>query len=261
MQTDSLETYIRERLQQRKLLLMTHAVVGYPSLEASWQMLEIMQEAGVDLVELQMPFSEPIADGPLFVKANEGALRNGIRWQDYFGLLKRASDAFDFPVLMMGYCNTAFRMGYAAFCERLRASGGSGYIIPDLPVEEFGELWEPSAAHPLSPIMLCTPTSTDERLQEICERANGFVYCVARKGVTGKATALDVGVTKFLQRCRKFTSVPLGLGFGLSQPEHLKTLHGHVEMAIVGSALLRSWEEGGAEQYRTHLMQLAEARG
>jgi tryptophan synthase alpha chain len=109
--------------------------------------------------------------------------------------------------------------------------------------------------------MLCTPTSTDERLQEICERANGFVYCVARKGVTGKATALDVGVTKFLQRCRKFTSVPLGLGFGLSQPEHLKTLHGHVEVAIVGSALLRSWEEGGAEQYRTHLMQLAEARG
>ena len=230
MQTDSLETHIRERLQQRKLLLMTHAVVGYPSLEANWQMLEIMQETGVDLVELQMPFSEPIADGPLFVKANEGALRNGIRWQDYFGLLKRAS-------------------------------GGSGFIIPDLPVEEFGELWEPSATHLLSPIMLCTPTSTDERLQEICERANGFVYCVARKGVTGKATALDVGVTKFLQRCRKFTSVPLGLGFGLSQPEHLKTLHGHVEVAIVGSALLRSWEEGGAEQYRTHLMQLAEARG
>ncbi len=261
MQTDSLETYIRERLQQRKLLLMTHAVVGYPSLEANWQMLEIMQEAGVDLVELQMPFSEPIADGPLFVKANEGALRNGIRWQDYFGLLRRASDTFDFPVLMMGYVNTAFRMGYAAFCERLRDSGGSGFIIPDLPVEEFGELWKPSEKHHLSPIMLCTPTSTDKRLQEICEHANGFVYCVARKGVTGKTTELDVGVTEFLQRCRKLTSVPLGLGFGLSQPEHLKTLHGHVEVAIVGSALLRSWEAGGAEQYRTHLMLLAEARG
>ena len=188
---------IRERLKERKILLMTHVIVGYPSLEANWSMLRAMTEAGVDLVELQMPFSESTAYGPLFVRANQEALKNGTTLKDYFSLMRRVSYECPMKILMMGYCNTAFRMGYAAFCERLRASGGSGYIIPDLPVEEFGELWEPSATHLLSPIMLCTPTSTDERLQEICERANGFVYCVARKGVTGKATALDVGVTKW----------------------------------------------------------------
>ena len=116
--------YLRKRLEKRKILLMTHAVVGYPSLEDNWAMLEAMRDADVDLVELQMPFSEPTADGPLFVKANQEALRNGIKLKDYFKLMKRASDSFEFPVLMMGYCNTAFTMGFQVFCESLSMNGG-----------------------------------------------------------------------------------------------------------------------------------------
>ena len=137
-----LTDYLRKRLEERKILLMTHAIAGYPSLEDNWKMLKAMGDAGVDVVELQMPFSEPTADGPLFVKANQDALRNGIKLQDYFNLMQRASDSFEFPVIMMGYCNTAYKMGFQGFCNNLTRNGGKGFIIPDLPFEEFGQLFD-----------------------------------------------------------------------------------------------------------------------
>ncbi|MDP6744431.1 MAG: tryptophan synthase subunit alpha [SAR324 cluster bacterium] len=245
---------------KRKILLMTHVVVGYPSLEANWKMLEVMGEADVDLVELQMPFSEPSADGPLFVKANQEALRNGIRWKDYFDLMRRASERFDFPLLMMGYFNTAFAMGFENYCVNIRKNGGEGFIIPDLPLEEYGDLFELSRQHELDPIMLCTPTNTEERLRKICGHGSGFIYCVARKGVTGKNTELDISAEKFLEQCRLYTDLPLALGFGLSQREDLRQLHGIAEIAIVGSALLKTWEAEGETGYRKHLMSLAAAR-
>ena len=251
--TESLEN-------KRKILLMTHVVVGYPSLEANWKMLEAMGEADVDLVELQMPFSEPSADGPLFVKANQEALRNGIRWQAYFDLMKRASERFDFPMLMMGYCNTAFSMGFENYCVNIRENGGEGFIIPDLPLEEYGDLFEYSRQHDLDPIMLCTPTNTEERLRKICGHGRGFIYCVARKGVTGKNTELDISAEKILQQCRLYTDLPLALGFGLSHAEDLRWLHGKAEIAIVGSALLKTWEAEGETGYRKHLLSLAAAR-
>ena len=245
---------------KRKILLMTHVVVGYPSLEANWKMLEAMGEADVDLVELQMPFSEPSADGPLFVKANQEALRNGIRWQAYFDLMKRASERFDFPMLMIGYCNTAFSMGFENYCVNIRENGGEGFIIPDLPLEEYGDLFEYSRQHDLDPIMLCTPTNTEERLRKICGHGRGFIYCVARKGVTGKNTKLDISAEKILQQCRLYTDLPLALGFGLSHAEDLRWLHGKAEIAIVGSALLKTWEAEGETGYRKHLLSLAAAR-
>jgi tryptophan synthase alpha chain len=255
----NLQAYLHQRLQTKKLLLMAHAIVGYPSLEANWRMLEILQEAGVDLVELQMPFSEPIADGPLFVQANEQALKSGVHWPDYFDLMHRAAQTFDYPLLMMGYCNTAFVMGYDAFAERLAKSGGTGYIIPDLPFEEFGDLFSLSAQRELHPILICTPTNTEERLKAICEHGSGMLYCVARKGVTGKSTELDSNVGAFLKRCRSYSPLPLGLGFGLSTPEDLRQIHGLADVAIVGSALLRAWESGGENAYRDYVHSLVDA--
>jgi tryptophan synthase alpha chain len=128
-----LESYIRQRLQRKKMLLMTHAVVGYPDLDANMRMLEAMQQADVDLVELQLPFSEPIADGPVFLRANQGALDAGMNWERYFQLMQRASRAFDFKVLMMGYYNSVFRMGHETFCNCLSENGGSGFIVADFP--------------------------------------------------------------------------------------------------------------------------------
>ena len=160
----NIEKYIEERLKERKVLLMTHLIAGFPSLEENWRMLEIMGEVGVDLVELQMPFSEPMADGPVFARANQIALENGIVLDQYFDLMKRSTNKYDFPHLMMGYYNTAFRLGNEGFCKRLQDAGGSGYILPDLPVEEGEGLFGLSDEQGLCPIQLMTPTSTDSRL-------------------------------------------------------------------------------------------------
>ena len=255
-----LTRYIHTALESKKILVMTHVIAGYPSLEVNWRMLEIMAEAGVDLVELQMPFSEPIADGPTFARANQRALEQGIRLEQYFSFLKRASDRFSFPHLMMGYYNTAFRMGHQSFCQRLRQSGADGFIVPDLPFEEYDDLDDYSRQFDLTPVLLMTPTNSAQRLKRIGERARGFVYAVARRGVTGAKTQLDDALIDFISDCRSSTQLPLALGFGLKSGEDVLALQGRVEIAIVGSALLECWEERGEEGYRALLQDLSRSR-
>ena len=256
----NLTAYINGRLEDKKILLMTHVIVGYPSLEVNWQMLEAMRDVGVDMVELQMPFSEPIADGPSFARANQLALERGMHLEQYFEFMQRATAAFDFPHLMMGYYNTVFRLGHEVFCDRLRENGARGFIVPDLPYEEYGDLLGCSQQSELSPIMLMTPTNTAARLAEIGKNSRGFVYSVARRGVTGKRTELDQGLDGFIAQCRQATELPLALGFGLRNGDDLRLLQGKVEMAIVGSALLQRWEESGAAGYAEFLEDLSQGR-
>ena len=237
-----LETYLRQRLQRKKLLLMTHVVVGYPSLDANMAMLEAMQRAEVDVVEFQLPFSEPIADGPVFVRANQHALAAGMHWERYFKFMRRATTAFDFKILMMGYYNSVLQMGHETFCACLAEHGGSGFIVADLPPEETTDLLQHADAHHLSPIVL-----------------RGFVYCVARKGVTGRQTHLDDSLEAFIARCRRATALPLALGFGLRTGADLRRLHGLADMGILGTALLTTWEQGGAVQYEQLLQDLRAA--
>ena len=254
-----LEAYIRERLKQRKLLLMAHLVVGYPSIAANRRMLTCMQEAGVDLVELQMPFSEPIADGPVFIRANQEALRGRLKRADYFRFMRSAARTVDMPLLFMGYCNTVFRTGEENFCNRLSSAGGRGMIVADLPPEEARELLRHAAACKLDFIRLMTPTDTDRRLREVADGASGFVYCVARRGVTGRATALDAALRAYLKRCRAVTRLPLAVGFGIRKPEHVRLLRGHADIAIVGTACLENWEQGSPRSYRSFLKSLRKA--
>lgn len=256
----NLQAYIAERLKERKVLLMTHLIAGFPSLEANWRMLEIMGEVGVDLVELQMPFSEPVADGPTFARANQLALQGGITLDQYFALMQRSTETFAFPHLMMGYYNTAYRLGHGPYCQRLQQTGASGYILPDLPVEEYGDLFEQSAAHDLTSILLMTPTNTDQRLAKIGAHAQGFVYAVARKGVTGSQTDFGSELIEFIARCRQATDLPLAIGFGLRSGEDLRQLHDRAEIGIVGSELLNTWERDGETGYTTLLRDLAAGR-
>src|SRR5439155_22445093 len=146
---------------------MTHAVVGYPSLDANMAMLEAMQRADVDLVELQLPFSEPIADGPVFVRANQRALEAGMNWERYFTFMQRAASAFDFKMLLMGYYNSVLQMGHDTFCACLVEHGGSGFIIADLPPEESGALLHPADTHHVCPIVLITPANSISGFHDI----------------------------------------------------------------------------------------------
>ena len=251
-----LESYIKKQLQARPLLLMTHAVVGYPSLADNWRMLACMQDAGVALVELQLPFSEPIADGPTFVKANQAALSRGLHWDEYFDFMTKAAAEFNFPLLFMGYYNSVFCMGDATFCTRLRAAGGRGYIIADLPPEQAVVLDGHARSQGLDPIHLMTPTNSPDRLAEIAGNAAGFIYCVARKGVTGTKTTLDQSIIDYIGRCRQATDLPLALGFGIKTPEDIRMLRGHVDIAIIGTACLEIWEQEGESGFRKFLQSL-----
>lgn len=252
----ALEQYLRERLKHKDMLLMTHVVCGYPSFEENLKALVVMAEFDVDLVELQFPFSEPSADGPLFVKANQAAVSSGVHTRDCFQFMKKAAELFPFKLLMMGYYNTAFKLGEAEFIQNLQAAGGSGYIIPDLPVEEAGEMHRLSAEADLDPIILMTPTNTDARLKTLGEAAKGFIYAVARKGVTGSKTQMDTEVTSFIEHCRQYTDLPIGVGFGISDKTDMDFLRGKADIAIIGTAALKKWEEGGEDALRGFFSEL-----
>ncbi|MDG1814364.1 MAG: tryptophan synthase subunit alpha [Porticoccaceae bacterium] len=251
-----LESFIAERKQGKDLLVMAHVVCGYPSFEANMQELEIMDEAGVDLVELQFPFSEPSADGPLFVHANEQSLKAGTTVDQCFEFMQRVSERFSFKVLMMGYYNTVFKMGEDVFVERLKAAGGVGYILPDLPIEESDKLHKLSDEAGVEPVILMTPTSSDKRLAQLGAASRGMVYAVARKGVTGSKTSMDDDVISLIGRCREHTNVPIGVGFGISSKADMDFLRGSADLAIVGTAALKTWEESGADGLRKFFAEL-----
>ena len=251
-----LQSFIANRKQDKDLLVMAHVVCGYPSFEDNLKELEVMAEAGIDVVELQFPFSEPSADGPLFVHANEQSLKSGTTVDQCFELMAEVSARFPFKVLMMGYYNTAFKMGEDVFIERLKAAGGVGFILPDLPIEEAGNLHRLADQAGIEPVILMTPTSSDKRLAQLGAASRGMVYAVARKGVTGSKTNMGDDVVALIERCRQHTDVPIGVGFGISSKEDMDFLRGHADMAIIGTAALKVWEQSGTEGLREFFKQL-----
>lgn len=257
----TLNSYLATRKQAtdespRPAMVMTHVVCGYPSFEANWKALEIMDAFGVDLVELQFPFSEPSADGPLFVKANQEAIKNGVHVEDCFEFMAKVSAKFSFKVIMMGYYNTVFKTGQGEFLKRLKDAGAYGFILPDLPVEEASELHQLARELDLSPIVLMTPTNSDARLAELASAADGFIYTVARKGVTGSNTSMNDEVSSFIARCRQFTKLPLAVGFGVSTAEDVSFIGEHADIAVIGTAALKAWEENQEQGLNAFFSQL-----
>lgn len=240
-----LEKYLREQRQHKDILLMTHIVIGYPSLEASLEIVEAMVEAGVDLMELQIPFSEPIADGPVILKANQVALANGITVDDCIDFGGRVAKRFDIPFLFMTYYNILFKYGVARFAQTTADKGLHGAIVPDLPPEEGQGYLKSMDDRNLSPIFIYAPTTSDKRMQMLANHARGFVYCVARKGVTGQKTAFSLELDSYLQRCRQATDLPLALGFGVKDRADIKFLTGKTDIAVIGTQTIRIVEEQG----------------
>ncbi len=240
-----LEAYIRKRLEEKKILLMTHIVIGYPSLEASFEIVRAMVAAGVDLMELQIPFSEPIADGPVILKANQASLATGTTVAACLDFARRAAREFPIPFLLMTYYNILFKYGVPAFAQTMAQGNLRGAIVPDLPPEEGREYLQAMQTHGLAPIFIFAPTSPDERMRQIAEHARGFVYCVARKGVTGQQTAFSQELRHYLARCRQATRLPLALGFGVKDRADIDFLTGQVEIAVIGTQTIRVVEEKG----------------
>jgi tryptophan synthase alpha chain len=208
-----------------------------------------MVDAGVDLMELQIPFSEPIADGPVILNANQRSLQAGARVERCLRFAEEVAGRFDIPFLVMSYYNILFKFGVGDFAKRLSSAGVRGAIVPDLPPEEAGEYLKAMADAGLAPIFIYSPNTTDARMAAIAEHARGFVYCVARKGVTGAETdfaALDA----YLARCRAATALPLAVGFGVKERSDVDALRGKADIAVIGSETIRVMQDRGVAAVR-----------
>ena len=240
-----LEDYLRSQLKRKEILLMTHIVVGYPSFEASMDLVGTMVHGGVDLMELKIPFSEPIADGPVILKANQKALERGATVEKCLAFAREAATRFRIPFLIMTYYNILFKYGVNAFVTRMQASGQKGAIIPDLPPEEGREYLKTMADHHQFPVLIFSPTTPFERMQYLSHFAQGFVYCVARKGVTGTRTDFTLELETYLAQCRKASPLPLAVGFGVSEKADVDYLTGKADIAVIGTKAMRVMEEKG----------------
>ncbi|MXY52573.1 MAG: tryptophan synthase subunit alpha [Gammaproteobacteria bacterium] len=255
----ALESYIKARRRQRDVLLMTHIVIGYPDYGRSMQTVEAMVEAGVDLMELQVPFSEPIADGPVILGANQRALAGGMTVSGCLDFAGKCAQRFDIPFVIMSYYNILHRYGVAAFADRMSGLGLKGAIVPDLPPEEAREYLNAMDRACLDPILLYSPNTSDERMAYLAEHARGFVYCVARPGVTGAATEFSEELTEYLGRCRAATELPLAVGLGIRDGKGMKYLRGKADIAIVGSHSIRTFDEQGTPGIRSLVQSLVAA--
>ena len=224
---------------------MTHIVLGHPHFDTSLRLVESMVQAGVDLIELQIPFSEPIADGPVILRANQEALSAGSTVEKCFDVASEVARRFDIPFLFMSYYNVLFKRGVASFVARMRQAGLRGAIVPDLPPEEAGEYLQVMRENVLDPIFIYSPNTKNERLQAIAKCGRGFVYCVARKGVTGSTTDFSTDLSQYLERARAATSLPLAVGFGVKEKQDVDFLRGKADIAVIGSETLRVLERGG----------------
>lgn len=241
-----LESYLRERLKEQDILIMSHIVLGYPSFEECFEIIEAMVKGGVDLMELQIPFSEPIADGPVILRANQKALQMGVTVQASLDFAQEVAKIFDIPFLIMSYYNILFKYGVRRFVADMPKRNLQGTIVPDLPPEEGEEYLSAMQDQGLSPIFILSPTTSDARMEYIASLARGFIYCVARKGVTGADTDFSRELTEYLARCRKATSLPLALGFGVKEKADIDYLRGKADIAVIGTQMIRLVESEGA---------------
>jgi tryptophan synthase alpha chain len=235
-----LEQQLQKIKQTKKIGLMTHVIVGYPSLEETVSLVETMAENGADIIELQIPFSDPLADGPTIMRACEQSLANGTKVKDAFTIMQTLSQRVSVPLLFMAYYNTVFRYGVEKFCKDARDAGVAGLIVPDMALEEESEehFLKYCKQYGLHTIQVISPASTDDRLKKNAAIASGFVYCTARQGITGAKENLSSDLSDFLQRVRKFFPIPIAVGFGISKKDHVEALIGHSDIAVIGSALL-----------------------
>jgi len=225
---------------------MPYVVGGDPDLETSRRILLSLEAAGADLVEIGIPFSDPLADGPTNQLGAERALKAGATLSGILDLVRDVRRESSLPILLMGYCNPFFRYGLEAFCQDASAAGADGLIIPDLPPDNAVEIRSHADACGLDTVFLIAPTSTPARLELVAREASGFVYAVSLTGVTGALTELPPELAAFVARAREHIDLPICVGFGISTPAMARQVGSLADGVIVGSAIVRRIGEAAA---------------
>ena len=256
-----------ERLRQKgSVALVGWQTIGYPELGATERLVPALFEGGFDLFELGVPFSDPMADGATIQRSSQTALDNGTTPSHCLQAIRSLrKEGLDAPLLFMSYYNTVLAMGLDRFAGEAAEAGLDGLTVPDLPPEESDELLRVLEPVGIDPIFLVAPTSTEERLRTVAARARGFVYCVSLTGVTGARERLSATLPDYLARVRAVTDLPLAVGFGISRPDHVSSLRGHADGAIVGSQIINIMEKSPAAEHapmlRAYAASLREAAG
>jgi len=226
-----------------ELGIVAYITAGDPSLDATHQFVLALAEAGADVIELGVPFSDPLADGPTIQRASERALHAGTTLHGVLDLVRRIRQSSQVPLVLFTYFNPVLQMGLEKFAAAAAQAGADGVLVTDLTPEESEDYRRILHAQHLDTIFLAAPTSTDERLQKISAASSGFLYLISRTGVTGAKDTLPDDLPDLLRRVRNFTELPVAVGFGISLPGHVSVLGGLADAAVVGSALVSEIEK------------------
>jgi tryptophan synthase alpha chain len=247
-----------------ELGLIAYITAGDPSLDATHKFVLALAEAGADVIELGVPFSDPLADGPTIQRASERALKSGTTLAGVLNLVRRIRESSQVPLVLFSYYNPILQMGLEKFSAAAAQAGADGVLATDLTPEESDEYRRILHAHNLDTIFLAAPTSSDERLQKIAGCSSGFLYLISRTGVTGAKDSLSDELPALLRRVHQFTELPVAVGFGISLPGHVSVLGGLADAAVVGSALVSEIEkasnpDAAAAALRDRVQKLKEA--
>ena len=236
----------RQLSRADELGLVAYVTAGDPSLDASEKIVLAAANAGADVIELGVPFSDPVADGPTIQRASERALRGGTTLAGVLDLVRRLRTRTQVPLVLFSYFNPMLQMGIEKFADAAASAGADGVLATDLTPEESDEYRSVLRSRSLDTIFLAAPTSTDTRLQLIASVSSGFLYLISRTGVTGAHESLPEELPGLVRRIRKFTSLPVAVGFGISLPTHVTVLGGIADAAVVGSAIVAEIEKAGS---------------
>jgi tryptophan synthase alpha chain len=235
-----------ELARAAELGLVAYVTAGDPSLAATEEIVLAAVEAGADVIELGVPFSDPLADGPVIQRASERALRSGTTLAGVLSLVRGLRVKSEVPLVVFSYFNPILQMGLERFAVAAAEAGADGVLATDLTPEEAADYTTALRARGLDTIFLGAPTSTDARLKRIAEFSRGFLYLISRTGVTGERAALPEDLPALVRRARKFTRLPIAVGFGISLPTHVSVLGGIADAAVVGSALVAEIEKASS---------------
>lgn len=241
-----------------KKAFIPYIMAGYPSGKDTLRLFRVLEETGADIIELGVPFTDPLADGPVIQKASEEALRTGMNLSKTLELLREIRKNSTTPVVLMTYYNPVFKYGEERFVKDALMSGADGVIIPDLPPEESGPLRRFARSGGLDTIFLVAPTSTPQRLKLIAKNSTGFIYYVSITGITGSRLNLDGSQHGIIEFLRSITNKPIAIGFGISTPQEARLVAGFSDGVIVGSAIIKRLESGESE-LRKYLLELSSA--
>ena len=241
------KTFHRLRARGEKALI-TYLMAGDPSLVETEQLVLELEKAGADIIELGVPFSDPIADGPVIQQAAERALRSGTTLRDILSMVGRLRGHSEIPLVLMAYYNSIHAFGPERFCREAVAAGVDGLIVPDMPPDEAGPLKEPAAASGLQLIFLLAPTSTAERRAFVARQSGGFVYYVSLTGITGAKLGKVAEIGQNVEQIRKFSKTPIAVGFGVTTPGDAADVSAIADGVIVGSAIVKQIAAGQQER-------------